>query len=561
MRETLPVLIVGAGPTGLALGCMLRRHQVPFHLIDEAEGPSLWSKAQVIHARTLEVFAALGRDLIDPVLQEGKRVHALSMQTQEGQRLLRIAFDLERDDTAYPFILNLSQRRTEELLAEHLARLGGHVEREVRLAGFTQDEGGVTATLVNAAGREETVRAAWLVGCDGSHSTVRKLLGIDFAGSTYEWRITQADVRIDWPFPVADDEILGFVSPDGACGGFPLPGDHRYRLMAFDADTEPTLANFQALVDARGPAGTKVSDPAWMVQFTLHCRQVAQYRKGRAFLVGDAAHIHSPAGGQGMNTGIQDAYNLAWKLALVQAGGGRPELLDSYHAERHPVAAAVLRGTDAATLGMSTVLKLKNPLAQGLRNQVLRMVTGLGFVQRGAARMLSELDVGYEDSALVGQDRTGLLRTSLRSGQAEAPGLSDWMAFGDGPAPGQRAPDCELPGGGRLHSLLAGPGHTLLLFDGATASAAGYDNLLAIRAAALARLGANVSVHCVVPGSARPAALHEVPVLLDPEGALHRRFGARSECLYLIRPDGYVGYRCQPATLEPLLRYLDRIFL
>lgn len=559
---TLPVLIVGAGPTGLVLACALSRHGVPFRLIDEAEGPSRWSKAQVIHARTLEVFTALGQALIAPILAEGKQVHAMNLQTRDGKRLMHLTIDMEKDDTAYPFMLNLSQRRTEQLLAEHLQRLGGQIERQVKLLGFTQDDEGVTATLQHPSGAQEEVRAAWLVGCDGSHSTVRKTLGIPFTGSTYEWRITQADVRIDWPFPLPDDEVIGFLSPDGAAGAFPLPGEHRYRLMAFDADTEPTLANFQALLDTRGPAGAKVSDPAWMVQFTLHCRMVERYRGGRAFLVGDAAHIHSPAGGQGMNTGIQDAYNLAWKLALVHQGAGRPELLDSYHAERHPVAAAVLRGTDAATNSMGTVLKLKSPLAQALRNQIMGFVTGLGFVQRRASRMLSELDIGYEQSPIVAQDRPGLWSAQLAAdGDSEAPSLGDWLAFGDGPTPGERVGDMDLPDGRRLHALLGGPAHALLLFDGAAATEAGYQNLLRIRHAVHERLGRHIDVHLIVPAAQRPASLPEpLPVLLDPGGALHQRFGARAECLYLVRPDGYVGYRSQPADLAHLERYLARIF-
>lgn len=560
---TLDALVVGAGPVGLVMASELSRYGLSCRIVDQSEGPSIWSKAQVIHARTLEVLEDAG--LLGPILERGQPVAGVNIFTPELQRIVH--FSIGGIDSPFPYVLSLSQRDTELLLAEQLeTQRGIRIERKVRLDGFTQDGEGVTASLVHADGRTEEVRAGYLLGCDGAHSTVRKGLGLELEGSTYPQRLLQADVRVDLPHAAPADEIVLFLGPAGLIALFPLPpGERRYRLITFldpegpEADAEPTLEVFQRLMAERGPKGAQVSDPAWMVDFRIHCRMVRRYRKGRAFLAGDAAHIHSPAGGQGMNTGIQDAYNLAWKLGLVRRGLAGDSLLDSYEAERRPVAEAVLRGTDTATKGLATVLGMKNPLAIELRNQLMRFVTGFGFVQSEATRNLSMIAVGYPGSPVVGEDQPSLL--SSLAGRGESPDIPSWIHFGDGPAPGQRVPDMPLgEGEGRLFDLLRGTHHTLLLFDGAARTEEGYQRFSRLDARIRARLGEGVRVHAIVPDRARPEALAEgVHVLLDPEGALHRRFGARTECLYLIRPDGYVGYRCQPADEAKLEAYLDRV--
>lgn len=562
VSNPLPALVVGAGPVGLTMACELTRHGVPCRIIDQAEGPSLWSKAQVLHARSQEIFEDIG--VAPEMLARGKHIRAFNIRTPEGKSLAHL--EVAEQDTAFPHPLSLSQRETELILADHLAGLGGELERQVKLTGLTQDAEGVSCTLEHTGGRVEQVRARWVLGCDGAHSAVRKAVGLALSGETYEWRITQADVRVDWPFQHADDEIIAFLSPEGMLGAFPLPGEHRYRLVAFDTDSEPTLETFQRLLDTRGPKGATVSDPRWMVQFTIHCRIVDHYRVGRVFLAGDAAHIHSPAGGQGLNTGVQDAYNLAWKLALVHRGVARPVLLDSYEAERRPVAAAVLRGSDAATRGAGSVLRLKNPIAQAVRDEVLQLATSFSLFQRRASRALSELDVGYPESPFVGQHRAPIWEARLtRDPQSESPALRDWLAFGSGPAPGARVPDVRFvtpAGEQRLHALLQGGRHTLLLFDGAAPTERGYQELARIGHEAERRFGEAFQVHLIVPASTRPAALPwEGSLILDAAGELHQAFSARAECLYLVRPDGYVAFRSQPASEEALRRFLDQLFV
>jgi 2-polyprenyl-6-methoxyphenol hydroxylase-like FAD-dependent oxidoreductase len=556
----LDALVVGAGPVGLVMAAELRRHGLSCRIIDKGEGPSIWSKAQIVHARTLECFQDMG--VVDEALAKGRQVFGAQIMTPELEKIARVS--LGGIESPFPFFLSLSQRETEIMLAGHLERTYGvRVERNVTLEVFSQDADGVLVKLVHLDGSTEELRVPWLLGCDGSHSTVRKTLGLPFEGFTYDARIIQADVHVDLPVKVHDDEIAVFLGPNGMLGFFPLPGDHRYRLLSFlePGDERPVeLESFKALLAERGPAGAKLSDPKWMIDFKIHCRLVARYRVGRVFVAGDAAHIHSPAGGQGMNMGIQDSYNLAWKLALVHRGKAKDILLDSYEAERRPIAEATLRTTDTGTKGFAAVMSLKNPIAMSIRNHFMSFVTSLELVKGRTGRAMSQIEIGYPKSPIVGQDQVSLWSVRV-GGSGESPGLSDWIHFGDGPAPGVRVPDVPI-GDKSMFEILRGNRHTLLCFDGAAATEEGYQRLGKILEHAKARLGDGVAAYVVVPNSTRPEALGpDVPVLFDPEWALHRGFGARSECLYLIRPDGYVAYRCQPADEHRFSAYLDRVFV
>lgn len=556
----IDALIVGAGPVGLVMASELRRHGLSCRIIDKGDGPSLWSKAQVIHARTLECFQDMG--VVDEILAQGRAVSGSRITTPELQAIARV--ELGHIESPYPYFLSLAQRNTEMILAKNLeTNYGVKIERNVTLEGFTQDADGVHAKLLHMDGSIEELQVPWLLGCDGSHSTVRKTLALPFEGSMYEMRVIQADVRVDFPHAVHDDEIAIFLGGNGMLAFFPLPSAHRYRMLTFldPGDERPVeLDTFKALMLERGPKGAEVSEPAWMVDFRIHCRLVARYRVGRVFLAGDAAHIHSPAGGQGMNMGIQDAYNLAWKLALVHRDKAKEPMLDSYEAERRPVAAAILRSTDASTKGFASVVTLKNPIAVGIRNNLMSFITSLDVVKHRTGRAMSQIEIAYPKSPIVGQDQVSLWSAGL-GGSAEHPGLSDWMHFGDGPAPGSRVPDLPLTEK-TLFEILRGPRHTLLCFDGAAATEEGYHRLAQIIELAKRRLGDDIQAFVVVPMPNRPKELAaEVPVLLDAEGEMHRRFGARSECLYLIRPDGYVGYRCQPADEHRFSAYLDRHFV
>lgn len=557
-----PVLIVGAGPVGLSLALLLARQGVAVRIIDKADGPSVHSKAQLVHARTLEILHALG--LSERLHAAGLVATGIGLRTRALETVADIQFVLPAEDTRFAHVLSVSQRDTERVLSEGLAEAGVSVERGVRLEELSQDADSVTARLVHADARVEGIEVPYLVGCDGAHSAVRKLLELGFEGSTYQWRITQADVRVELPEGVPTDRIIAFVGPDGPLGFFPLPGDRRYRMMVIDGDDDPTLAYFQAMAAQRAPAGTVVSDPAWMVCFKIHCRMVDRYRVGRVFVAGDAAHIHSPAGGQGMNTGIQDAWNLGWKLAAALAAAARGQateaLLDSYEAERRPVAASVLRATDLATEAGFALMNTRSALVGAVRNQVASLLTGFTAVRANATRALSELDISYPDSPIVGQSRARLWATRLGGGDPEQPGLGEWIEFGDGPGPGARVPDLEVEGVDgvqRVSDLFRLGEHTLLLFDGEGATEHGYARLSEIAASVRALYGGAVRPLVVVPAAERPDALPpEVAVLQDPMASLHGAFHVRTEALYLIRPDGHVGFRSLPADGGALIAHL-----
>lgn len=558
MSDAIDVLVVGAGPTGLTLACELLRHGLTVKVIDEAPEATQFSKAIAVHARTLEVFRSM--DCADALISKGQKLHGATMWSG-GNAIVRVDFD--EFETAYPYVLSVPQRDTEAVLGELLVKLGGAVVRGAKLTSFRQDGTGVTAA-VEKGDAKETVRAAWLVGCDGARSTVRKALDIPFEGSTYEDRFLLADAKIAWD--QRDDRIAAYFADDGLVACFPLP-EKRWRLIltapgSDDRDEAPSLDDVQTLFARRTGSGAAVSDMVWSSRFRIHCRQVTAYRDDRVMLAGDAAHIHSPAGGQGMNTGIQDAHNLAWKLAHVHKGYARMRLLESYHEERHTVGQAVLRGTDVAT----RVGTVKTSVLKGARDELARFLTGMEVVQQRVARQVAELTVSYEHSPIVREDHTSVLQARIGlASSAETPTVTSVRWFDSATAAGQRAQSGRVTVAGEtgtrdLLSLVDSRKWNVLLFDGRSASAEGYQRFAAIAADLAARFPEAVSTLVVTPRTTRPAELPEsISVLLDPDGELEKVYGAVTECLYVLRPDLYVGYRSQPADGAHLMAYLQGI--
>ncbi|MGH7205546.1 MAG: FAD-dependent monooxygenase [Nitrospiraceae bacterium] len=559
----LDFLIIGAGPTGLAMACELRRYGLSCRIIDQADAPSGIPKAVAVQSRTLEVFDVMGLD--EEFVANGHQVHGINLYSN-GQRFAHVALD--GMPTRYSYMLALPQSETERLLAKRLSALGVKVERPVQFAGVAQQEDGISATLRHGDATMETVQARWLIGCDGAHSTVRKAVGLPFEGSRYEETFLLAYARIENDAPV--DEAHAFFTPDGPVALLPLPQGRRYLILPLLKETAETDQmtvspdELKALLVQRGMASLRILETFWISKFRIHRRIVPSLRVGRVFLCGDAAHIHSPAGGQGMNLGIQDSFNLAWKLALVTSGVARPSLLDSYHAERHPIASETLIGTDLAT----KVITLRNPLAQTFRNQVAMFLSSLDVVQHRLSQSVAGIVRNYRKSPIVGEYHQGFLGVVSGDPTAEEPpGFSEWREFVAAPAAGDRAPDGTVSVRGsnapvRLFELLRPGRHVLLLFDGRAATAAGYRKLEEIGHHVRDRYGDLIEVHLVVPHAAPPPALRwEGSLLLDAAGELHHQYGAGSECLYLIRPDGYVGYRSQPAEADRLFAYLKTIFI
>ncbi len=564
------VLIVGAGPVGLTLACELARRSVSFRVVDRLPERMAHSRAIGIHSRTLELFEGLG--LIDAMLERGERVFSANLYGH-GSRIATVAFD--ELDAPHPFILMLPQYETERLIEERLVALGGRVERGVTLDALDRHPDSVSASLKFAGGvGDEVVRVPWVVGCDGAHSTVRHAIGMAFDGQPYDENFVLADVDVQWD--LAHDETHVFLHSDGALIALPLPGANRYRLLAavgrssdranashgIQAGDAPTLDAIDRLVRARGHIPATLSDPRWLAAFRIHRRIARSYHVGRVFLAGDAAHIHSPVGGQGMNTGIQDVANLAWKLELVTRGDAAPALLDSYHAERHPIASATLDGTDLAT----RFVTMRSAVSREMVLFAASVLSHFEVVQQRLTRRAAMLSLNYRRSALVGEHRIPLGGANLaHDPNSEAPSVHDWLDFGAGPAPGDRAPDVEYgegPGSSshRLFDSLRGTRHVLLLFDGAAATTEGYRTLERVGSMVREHFDRLFDVHIVVPFAKAPDALQwQGSVILDSHGTVHHRYGARSECLYVIRPDGYVGFRSQPADGAKLRAWIEGI--
>jgi 2-polyprenyl-6-methoxyphenol hydroxylase-like FAD-dependent oxidoreductase len=540
------VLVVGAGPVGLTAAAELRRHGVDCRIVDTMPEPQHYAKAVGVQPRTLEVWDAMG--LVREALDEAVPLLG-QLVFVDGEETSRMELRLP-SEVPYTFAA-LPQYTTERLLTEHLARFGTAVERGTRLCEVEQHPDRVEATLAREDGRVERVRARYLVGCDGAHSLVRKAAGLGFEGDAFPEQYMLGDVEVDWALPAGYAVRSSHLDPDGTVDDLlvcvPLPGGRRYRVSMTvppelavgreDADLVqhglasgrgPDLRQIQAVLDRLSPQPTTASTLRWSSTFRISHRLVDRYRDGRLLVAGDAAHIHPPTGGQGMNTGIQDAYNLAWKLALTVHGLGAEDLLDSYHAERHPVGEEVVgRTVRHARSGYD----LDSP-------ETLLL---------GEAQLL----VGYPDSPLV------------------EPLPADGRAVG-GPAPGDRAPDCrglvrdlaQYPQ--RLFDLLRGPRHTLLLHAGPEhASGAGAARLqecaTAARHAAHGLLDAYLIVAADVPETARPAGLRP-PRVLDRAGGFQVAYAPRDGEAFLIRPDGHLSGRFHPATPDRLTAHLKRTF-
>ncbi|CAM5387803.1 FAD-dependent oxidoreductase OS=Streptomyces tendae OX=1932 GN=GUR47_35235 PE=4 SV=1 [Streptomyces tendae] len=364
------VAIVGAGPTGLALALTLATEGVDFVLLDRlAEGANT-SRAAVVHARTLEVLDELGAAA--PLVEEGLKVGEFAVR--DGVRkLLTVPFGAL--PTAYPYTLMLEQYKTEALLLARLRELGRDVHRPYEVESLAQDVDGVTLTLTGG----QTLRADYAVGADGMHSSVREAAGIGFSGSAYEESFVLADVEMDWA-PGPNEVSLTFGTA-GLTVVAPLPGGH-YRVVATcaEAPAEPELRFLQRLLDERLPDQARAHRVTWSSRFRIHHRVADSYRAGRLLLAGDAAHVHSPAGGQGMNTGIQDGVALGRAIAAAR--------VEEYEDRRRPIAAEVVAFTDR----MTKIATTRNPLLRAARNTVLPYLGRIPAVRDKLARRLAELD-------------------------------------------------------------------------------------------------------------------------------------------------------------------------
>ncbi|MEM9731128.1 MAG: FAD-dependent monooxygenase, partial [Myxococcota bacterium] len=503
----------------------LARYGIPVRIVDESPGIDPHVRANLLHSRTLEIFRTLGID--DEVTRGSIAEHGIRIYAQGS-----LAGELRHApvESPFPYGMSQSQATTEAVLEAHLRKLGVRVERSVALRNLDPQSDRVVATIEHSGGRSETFETPWLVGCDGAHSAVRHLTGCAFPGETDPYPYLLGDVVVDGP--LNEHEGYVFLHDDGDYFIFStLPGQRRLVCATappgHPAEKPPTLGDLQRMLDVRGVSGLRVSDPRWLAYFRIHYRLAPHYRQGRTFLAGDAAHVHSLMAGQGMNTGIQDAYNLAWKLALVMKGVAPQWWLDSYDAERRLVGAQVVTMTQKMTETLEAF--------PGLSAKDRERLLGHMFVPESdriaAARELQELDLDY----------------------AESPLCEDGEGFTRGPSAGEGAPNVDgLSIDGRptsVFQVLGTPGYHLFAFIG------DLDPADAFQATAALSVYPWVEPYLVTTRS--PAARAGVAALLDPDGSMHARYEAQVPTVYLVRPDGYVAFRQR--GLDGVQHHLSRI--
>jgi 2-polyprenyl-6-methoxyphenol hydroxylase-like FAD-dependent oxidoreductase len=499
----LDVLIAGAGPTGLAMAAEAARFGLQYEIIDKAPHGAEQSNALIIYARTLEQFEHY--DIAQRAVECGTRLKRIRIYS-DGQRMLESAFD--EIPSRYPFVLFLPQSQTERLLAEHIESLGGQIHRGVTLESFVDRADGVECTLLHGDGSRETIHTAYLIGCDGADSAVRNLLGESRDEGRGQFDICMGDMHVDGD--VAPDELRVHLH-DGRVVFIGRIDETHSRVMIapcnIAGEREPELGDFQSAIDDAAVENVRVSEPAWMGKFRLTNRYRPFYGRGHVFLAGDAASIYAPVSGEGLNAGIQDAGNLMWKIALVRTKRAGAHLLDSYAAERTPHARARSDGTAS------------NWFLQRVRDALVVHLSSLNVVQDRLRNALAELGASYRDSPIV----------------RDCGGSSELQA-------GDRAPDCETVDETatrlRMFDLLKEPLHSALAVT--PTSEPGLQRFTALLAK-----HRDVMQGCV---------------LVDGDKTFREEYADPAGVLYVVRPDGYVGFRAAAADVQALEAWCGEVF-
>ena len=533
------VIIIGAGPCGLTAALTLQHHGVNFIILDRNPGPVQHSNALGVAVRTLEVLEMLG--LKDTFAGAGYPMRHASMRAF-GTYLGRIPIDTV--DSPYRGMHAIPQNVTEKLLNDALLSRGGKILRNHEATSITQDDSGVTVIAKPGNGESQSFLARYLIGCEGSDSLTRRTLNIDFVGERYESQVfLQTDAVLRWTYPVGD--MYGFLHQDMACIVFPYDLSGRHRVICALPDTNPeekappTLAEMQEFVRRAADPRAELSAPTWFSRFRTQHRVAKTYRDGRCFLAGDAAHVHPPIGGQGMNTGMQDAFNVGWKLALVVKGQAPEPILNTYHSERHPVAEGLIHGVDRAFHALFG----KNELWHAAVRALGPVAAGLTVVQHNAADMLAEVNVSYSESAIVADANSG-----------------------------KRAPDASLVNlksleTTQLFSLYDGRRYTLLFFSGSGSSSGqvqawqDFHSLLPKVPPYAERL--RIAALAADPGQCPPFVTESEQIipLADRSLQAHHKYSVGSAAhLVLVRPDGYTAFHDAASAAPALLAHLNSVF-
>lgn len=529
------VILVGAGPTGLALACQLVRYDIDFVMIDKSQGVTPYSKALGVHARTLEIYEQLG--LAQKAVEQGTiagKVRMLQRDEVLGQVELS---NIGKGLSAYPFMLVLEQSRNEQLMYDWLKGHGHDVLWQTELETFSQDDTSVTAQVKVSGAESQTIEGQYLVGCDGPHSLVRHALGLAFEGSTFERLFYVADVQIDWKF--SHDALTVCLAPHGVVAFFPMPGEKRWRIVGsfpegHEKDEREILyEEIEAQIKKEAQIELDITRVDWFSTYKVHTRHVDKFSAGRCFVAGDAAHIHTPAGGQGMNTGIQDAYNLAWKLALVLKHSANAQILETYNEERLPNAKRLTATTDRMfnlAAGKDWFVGLIRttifpPLAkyilsiEAVRKKFFILISQIGISYRGCSLSMNDTAAHYNDNDFK-------VKAGDRMPYFEIEGKSIYDRL--------RAP--------KFHLLTFSSGETM----GETPIPSDPDEDLRHRESALNETG-----NC-----APLIDRHEIQ--LYPH--IVEIFGRDKPFNVLLRPDNYIGFISSDTSSGPLSKYFARLF-
>jgi 2-polyprenyl-6-methoxyphenol hydroxylase-like FAD-dependent oxidoreductase len=509
------VLIVGAGPTGLSLACQFIRYGVDFVIVDKKDGVTAFSKALGVHARTLEIYEQLG--LAQGAVEQGTPASKVRL-FEHGQALNE--FDLSHIGTGlttYPYMLVLEQSQNERLLYDYLQTHGQAVRWQTALESFEQNETGVTARIKTATGETQTIEAAYLVGCDGPRSPVRHALGLSFEGSTFERLFYVADVEIDWQHP--HDALQLCLTDKAIVAFFPMKGDKRYRIVGSFPEgfaKEPDEISYEEIeqrIRDESEIELEISNVRWFSVYRVHTRHVEKFSQGRCFLAGDAGHVHTPAGGQGMNTGIQDAYNLAWKMALVLRGAADERILETYNEERLENAKNLLATTDRMFNVLAGTDWFLNLIRTTIFPPLAKYVMSLDVVRKKFFPLVSQIGINYRHASL--SQHAGDEAFTVKAGDRLPYFLAD---------------------GASIFDQLREPKFHLLAFSDGT------DNYAALRDEIAGAFAGLVNFR-VVPLYPRVAEL----------------FGAQKPFAVLLRPDNYIGFISEENAAKELRAYLNAL--
>ncbi|RDV15977.1 hypothetical protein DXT99_06275 [Pontibacter diazotrophicus] len=522
------VLITGAGPTGLTLANLLTRMDIPFLVIDKNAHPSRESKAFAVQARSLEIFDQLG--IAEKAVDLGSIKLMLSFLSK-GKKA--VTFNLEGlvpNETPFPYLLILAQNKTEQLMAEALSKHNQEVLWEHELTQLEEQKDGVNAYIRAPSGEEKKLRFNYVIGCDGAGSTVRREGGFSFEGKTFSPTFYLSDSEIDWQ--LSHDSIYFSFAPGYISGFFPFSEKHKYRIFNFmndavrkEEDEKLTEKDMQRIVDANPHVKVNLKNTDWLSVFKIHARHSRTFSKGRLFLAGDAAHVHSPAGGQGMNTGIQDAYNLAWKLALVLKGQATPHLLDTYHEERHVIAQNLIHTTDRFFQFLIQRGPFMNTFRLHIFPAAFNAVVKVKWLRKRAFRRISQIAIKYRFSSLSKQD------------------ASDGFSS-KAPQAGDRAPYVQVISNGKqcsIYSLFSLRSFTLLLATPRPEFSAVQD----------------VCYH-LTHRVQLPVQVQVIRTYSENK-AFARAYGVKKEAIFIIRPDGHIGFRTSSLNTEAIEEYFTKI--